>query len=368
MPAVLDHIKSLFNQQTLSDFVLIDDKGKKLYLHKLILYVNPYFKQFFESAVTADKSQMKVNSFEAAERLVWYLYTGEFVMPEHFEPSDFVDLCDLVEMWQLPKSIKESLFQYLESRWQTILNVDLGYGNILLRHFNDQPSIELQKKYSTGGTYKVNWSSRILKDSLIKHMEDKKDSITLEMTDWDLFKLLPSQSQVEVLVRLGAYNKISLESLRGLVGYINKYYDPKTKVFTPKQLSAFKTSKLIGGPKCAGATGKSEDKTLVVKSLVPFSGRMYHYLGEVSGKSKQHSSIFVPLESNFNTQLLQSGSYDKKLCVSGQIYTIKSIYLDTEEITSGECFTGSEYSLALVEAEKVELPNKGNAVFWVEDI
>lgn len=359
---VLTHVKFLHNKPLLSDFTLVDDAGSKLHLHKLILYSSPYFQHFFESGVTTDKSQTKVHSVEVARLLTSYLYTGVFTVPPSITASEFIDLCDLTEMWCLSSDIKLYLFTHLYHNWMKILEEDLRYADILFRHFGQHPRVQIDKIICEG-TSLISW--------IVTYLVEHNEEIPLEMTEGTLFKNhFPRQVVTEVLIRLGAYEKVSLNSLSNLKTYIKKYYNPKTKVFTPKQLSALKTYKFIGNGDFTGRddNGDIMNRTLVVKSLKPFQGTMYHYLGDVEGKSKQHHAIFVTLVRDFQSSRLPSGVYDKKLFIAGQTYDIISIHLDDEEAT--EFFSGNEYSfsLRLNSSTKMELPNNSSEVYWIESL
>lgn len=365
---LLAYIKSLWNNQTLSDFMLVDKDGKKVYLHKLIMYNNPFFKMFFESTVGTDKSKMKVDNIGLVEPLTMFFYTGNFFMPEKINPDDFISLCDLVEMWYLTKTnIMFYMFKYLYNHLGDILDHDISYGESLLRYFGNHPNIRVTgtpNKFYPGGQAN-DWNGTYLKRNILAYWAKNGDQITSEMTALSLFNELDPHIRVTVLMRLGLYNKIHLDDAVHMCGNLSKYYDPKSKVFTPKQLSALKTCRHIGNLNSHLPYSSKDDKTLHLGSLVPFSGKIYHYIGDVTGKSTKFTSVFVNLKSDFKTTLIKDGIYDKKFLIDGQLYTIKSIYLNGDSITDGECFQGNEYSFGLLESN---LPERSKSVFWVEDL
>lgn len=370
---VLTYIKSQYNKQETSDFTLTDSAGKKLHLHKFILRSNDYFKQFLDSTVTADKSTMSVQSVEVVSKLVWYMYTGEFSIPANLGPADFIDLCDVTEMWLLLKTLKVKLFEYLYNNWKVIVASDIRYAEILFKYFGDHPCIEViyQLPGDSKANYKTQWSGIILRTHLAEWLETKKDEITRDMIEGQLFKNhLKTSVKVEVLVRLGAYDKITIHVsyLTSLHSALGSHYDPKSKVFTAKQLSAIKTCKFIG---TGGITQTNTGKTTIIKSLVPFSGQMYHHLGSVHGHSTRYHAVFVTINQDFDPVALPSGGFRKKLFINGHVYDIVSIYMNTEKVS--ECFAGNDYSFGLrcsndSEWKTQKLPAKTSNVYWVDDL
>jgi hypothetical protein len=390
---ILAFIGSLFDNPELSDFVLksaVD--GEKLHLHKLILSASPYFKVFFVSPVGGpNKSEMTIESasLKTIKIAAEFFYYGRLSFSETIDPHDFMSLCDLVEIWMLPKSAKTTLFHHVQKKWKNIMDTNMRYGDALLLHFENHPDIEvLSDGLWMGKPHFFKWNGRSLEYNLHQYLLEKVDTIVdLDIAKSSaLFKLLSVADWLRVFVRLGAYGDIPLAtippnlSLRDLVGLMGKHYNPKTKVFTPKQLSALKRSADIRGPRWDSPMTIEEDLTLKLFSLVPFSGVMFHHLGGMTGKSKRHVAIFVTLYEDLRTTFIESlGVYNIKLYVDGIYITFKSIYLDDEPVVDGVCFAGTNYSFALADSttkygEPGEpltaeyLPSTGLDVFWVEEV
>lgn len=377
------YIGSLFDNPELSDFVLKSSydleaitsgeaeligsaapgvKNSKLYLHKLILSASPYFKNFFASPVGGvDKSEMTIASasLETIKIVAKFFYYGKISCPDTIEPHDFMSLCDLVEMWMLPASAKVTLFQHAQKHWKNIMDTNILYGDSLLLYFENHPVIEVLTYYTWLDKPLISkWDGKMLKYELVKYVSERVDTIVdLDVAKGALFRLLSVDQWLNVFVRLGAYGDIPLNTippsanLQDLSNVMNDYYDPKSKIFTPKQLSALKRSNFIRGPKWNSPDTQKEDLTLKLFSLVPFSGVMFHYLGEITGKSKRYVAIFVTLAKDFRVTFIESlGIYNIRLYVDGIYVTFKSIYLDDQPVVDGECFAGTNYSFALADA------------------
>ncbi len=60
-----EHIKSLYNNELLCDFIMEDDNGEKVFLNKCVISIIPFFRRFFETKFDDDKAKMKVPSIKS---------------------------------------------------------------------------------------------------------------------------------------------------------------------------------------------------------------------------------------------------------------------------------------------------------------
>lgn len=112
----------LFNEPKGSDFVMSDETGRQLYLHKQVVSASPYLDTYFVTSVgEADRSKMEVSSheFDALVRLMEWLYTGHLKMI----PDLAVEILEVADRFLLLDKM-EFPSEDLRQRWRNNFDLD----------------------------------------------------------------------------------------------------------------------------------------------------------------------------------------------------------------------------------------------------
>ena len=338
------YIKTSFDLAQFSDFQIITS-DKTIYLSSFILKSNIYFKTFFDSNLSSDKTKMDMSTYSSStpQKLAWYIYSGEFeIDPATTEPDDFFDLVNLTRSWQLVELLHMEL-RYLYAKWKSILEQDIGYASTLHLHFRDHPKIEWKYKKNYGEVYHEYtqyWSGKELMECVSKFLTENKKQISAELIGTDLFEKLPECVQTDVLVRFGKYEKIplSIKYLHHFSEAFQKYYKPESKIFTLKQISLLKGEINIGGPDYLPIIA---NRTVSLKSLIPFRATLYTYIGEVV--KSDHSGML---------KINVVGTLKKSSCLyaEGESFEIVKLSWNGDEID--EALSGETYSITLKNCPK----------------
>lgn len=174
------------------------------------------------------------------------------------------------------------------------------------------------------------------------------------MLSWDMLLGLHANLYAELHIKFGLYNGLKdlPNTHKHIPEYIEKYYNPTTKIFNPKQLSAIKSCDVF----CMSKAPDSWRKTLVVESMQPFKGIYYTPIARVEKKSKKYNSIIcTPTGVIRKTDILYC---------AGKKYTINTIFWQDEEME--EALPNDRYSIGL--KETCELPERGSEIYKVEEL
>ena len=118
------HIESFFNNQQFSDF-LISNGSQKIYLHKLILSVNPFFATWFSNKYK-DANDITVDNFKTWHIVTQIIYTGKFdikdIEHEIFTAESFINLVETIKMvFVNNNNYINIIFRYLYSHWKRLV-------------------------------------------------------------------------------------------------------------------------------------------------------------------------------------------------------------------------------------------------------
>ena len=355
-PVISTYIQSLYDTKDYSDFKLYEAEGSfydenVIYLHKMILVSNPYFKSFFESAVCADKSKMQVESIVAANDLASYIYGSEFNIDLHIEPNQFLALVRLTEQWLMPKEILAAEFHYLYGNWKSFLETDISLADQLYLHFNNHPESNIIGM--------IPWSGKILAEKILLYLSTL--SLPKSALDWHLFNLLSEECQLRTIISYNAFEKLNNFSgnLSKLPKLITDFYKQENGFFSAEQLCVLKIANYITKNKSTDLVDKipiEASMALVVESFVPFKAILYRSVSLVHGKSEKLHSIIITPKIKINRT--------DKLYFGEACHQIKSIYWNTTDVE--HALPGNSYHIGF--DEKTELPDNSTIVYKVEEI
>src|SRR5579885_2060604 len=117
------NFESLYNKKEYSDFQIIDNFGTTIYLHKILLISNSFFKTYFESQFNTN-NKMKVDNIEIANIILKYLYTDRFE-PKSLELEYHMELLNLANMWLVENFILLEL-EYIKKKIDNIFDKDFS--------------------------------------------------------------------------------------------------------------------------------------------------------------------------------------------------------------------------------------------------
>lgn len=355
------YVSGCINKPQFSDFTITNRDGtKKLLAHKLILAQNKYLLTLFTSELKKD-NVLIVDNLPMAEILISSLYCEKITIDfTKISTDDFCDLVQLAKEWLFPTDfISVYIFRHLFDHWKTMVERNINMIMWLDLHFGDCAELtweaERKTRYSSY-VDKYSWSGALLKAYMKEYLENNQDEIVIEMLELKCVKEISPVILIKLYFKFGCYEKLNtIKNNKALTNIkdLMKQYPPKAGTFTLKQLSILKTFDRI-----ATSTQYLKDgsKTLIVESFKPFKATVYESIGKVDGKSKKFNSIFINPTTIINV--------NDKLFVKNSVYTIETIFWNTETITEG--YPGEDYSIPLKGCQ--ELPENSTVIYRIKDI
>ncbi len=191
---VSTHIKSFYNKNEFSDFYVYDSDNNKIYLHKIILSKNEFFKNYFTSTFNDIKINFKVENLWAASVLLRYVYgyslnlscNLDFIDRENFDfeidsekINDYIELLYLSRMWLMDDYVSDRIYILINQNIDKFL-ITIEMANILYLYFYDY------KQTNTLSVPYFNEYARIISNNKIlyksfRYLEKNLHNITADM-------------------------------------------------------------------------------------------------------------------------------------------------------------------------------------------
>lgn len=330
--SLIKYLEQQYNDETTSDFVIEDANGNCLYLHKFILKASPFFKTYFDTKVGGkNKNRLRVNNIHAVKILAKYFYSGDIVIPADIEDDLFFEIVDLSNQWFIFENLQNAFRKFINSHWQEMAKRDIKNIALFYNFFRSD-----------------NFIYFVL--DLKSYLEKNRDAISVEMIDSDIFKKLSEDIQLETIVKFNQFDKIHHKNpidLRCLPTYLQKYYDPKSMIFSEKQLAALTCAKkYIFHEKCeyhycheytcAFPDCKYCHDVLVINTLIPFQAKRYTALAKIFYDINNKKFSIELCDDIDITDVLYGDD------CSGTI-TIESMYWYGKPVTHG--YRGNKYNV-----------------------
>lgn len=197
-----NYFATLFNDQKTSDFVIVSDNRvgseRKIYVHKLILSVCPYFKTYFETGLSTNKIQYLVSShcFDTVYQIIQYIYCRDL---SNVTPDNVMDVVNLADEWLILEDIIPKIFSILLERWYEkfyVNEIDRVCG-VMESHKSLHKDIALLIKHHIDDI-----PAEYMNSHLIKYIQDEKILIRWCFYNKNLKQLNKSKPDITSLYHL----------------------------------------------------------------------------------------------------------------------------------------------------------------------
>lgn len=253
-------MNDFFNNSQFSDFKIMqqNDANNFISVHKLILTKNLYFKTFFSSEITKNKSQMEVKSLKDAYIIIEYIYKNEINITSE---NDIFEIYDLSKMWFCYENIKSTIIEFIKVELSSYLK-DIKKFTSYVELFTE------------------------LETDIIKYYEKNKNEFPIELFDYAIFDHFDLKYQLYFIFMHQKYNEFINFSNVVIMNYLRKRNKILSQVCNDKQMSFVKRIKYIyeSNDVFFNDNEKNElfDYNLIVKSIIPFKAIIYIYIGIIS--------------------------------------------------------------------------------------
>lgn len=328
----MDYIISLYNNKESSDFQIIDKLGNILYLHKLILSKNDFFKTYFASPLS--RLQYEVCDINIVHPLLYYIYTGKLFTIDKIILKNFMDLCIFSQMWFLDELI-DNQFRYLMDNYSFFLNDNPSNIYLIDKLFGDYVS----KTHKTYEFIRYNRISHFstgidLRKIMLDFIQIPENYIMIPNNIIEyptLFDELDILIQIQLIIKKGDPHKLNeitkknnfiFQSLinesfideKEIYSFLNKFFN--TKIISHLLNSKYDISNYFD---------KYSPKQIIINNFYPFNATLYILLGRTCGINKKNNSILLIPRSKINKE--------DKLYIKNQTFIISNIYYEDIEIT-----------------------------------
>lgn len=311
-------ISKIYNKKEYSDFQIIGSNNEKLYLHKCILTMIPFFDTYFNTKIGNKKDEMVVDNFEAYNFVLYYIYNNdELDYTYRLDLNMYIDIVKITEMLEL-KKLKSLLFDYLSLYYKYYLDTNIEIAELLYLFFNDQ-----EFRFPKCNPKIEGWAGQLLTlictSHIVKYMEN--NSIPQNILSWNIREEIRIEKLIEIHIRLAKYQELIMDKnifpSEHFKSIFSEWYDSKSNIFTPKQVSAMRSYNLI-----------CEQDFLIIDSFIPFKGRICKKIGIIK-KIDNNCKI---CENSFDVMLISNIDIKNEIQIDNIRYNIsRLIYIQTNE-------------------------------------
>ena len=276
------HIAPFFNNQQFSDF-LISNGSQKIYLHKLILSINPFFATWFSNKYK-DANDITVDNFKSWYIVAQIIYTNKFdikdIKYKVFTAESFINLVETIKMvFVNNNNYVNILFQYLYHNWKILVCDNFNIIPFLQLHFENITDFEWKETTQHGWeeiATKYLWNGDMFMINLIEFIVENKECITKEMLEWNIVKKLPQNILLTFFVKYDGVNYLmKMDSVNALPVNKQNLISHSSIELNPKKI-------------------RSKGNTFVITSITPLNGIIYTPIGKVvdiKNDNKNHQCL-----------------------------------------------------------------------------
>ncbi len=344
---LLDHLNSLYNNESLSDFVIEDESNQKLFLNKCVISTIQFFNSLFGKDFGDDKTKIKVSSIKSVAPIFKsvYAFSESGIMDElkTYSVDELADFLSDVDFYGAT-CVYPLAIDIIEISFKRIFDENISHCNVITTLFESILGNHDEKRNII---YDIPARVKIIERRMIQYLSLIIFELQVEFINTDMFHKLSKSVQRDFIISRKRYD------------LVDSYIDHMGHMAFENCRSEFR--ELCSEEQFSRLHG--DWSYLKIISVYPeFVLHVAEKVGRVESQSKEYESTVIKLTSS-------SLSLDQEILIGRDVHVkIKKILLDVTNV--GKMYPGPYYSITVDRSncENKECYYPGQGVYEIKTI